>query len=65
MRLAELSVSPLPHPQARPRAEPRPGTGLLTSEVWPPGKAVVFILAASLIGWAIVLLPIFGLITLF
>ena len=64
MRLAELSIRPLPHPQAKPRGEPRSGTGLRTSEVWPPGKAVVFILAASLIGWVIVLLPVYGLIAL-
>ena len=64
MRLAERPVRPLPRPQARPRGEPRPGTALLTSEVLSAGKAAVFILAISLLGWAIMFLLIYGLIAL-
>ena len=60
MRLAERPVRPLP----RPRGEPRPGTGLLTSKVLSAGKAAVFILAISLLGWAIMFLLIYGLIAL-
>lgn len=52
-----------PHFEGRAPVDRKPHTDFLSSEVWSPERSALFIAAASLLGWAVVLFPIYRLLT--
>ncbi len=63
MRIVGFMEGSAPHFDGRAPADRKPHTDFLTSEVWSRERSALFISAASLLSWAIMLFPIYWLIT--